>query len=117
MIEYNVLIKWGKHNKILKHETKTLYTKQFMNNCRIMIQQTFRNLIQPNMVTVRWIKCMYSCHHLSTQFLLGQSKTNLIVWGGRQNKLKCRHCVSVLKHSSLLDIGSGVKKYGWWYCY
>lgn len=52
---------------------------------------------------------MYSCHHLSTQFLLGQSKTNLIVWGGRQNKLKCRHCVSVLKHSSLLDIGSGVK--------
>lgn len=44
MIEYNVLIKWGKHNKILKHETKTLYTKQFMNNCRIMIQETFRNL-------------------------------------------------------------------------
>lgn len=38
MIEYNVLIKWGKHNKILKHETKTLYTKQFMNNCRIMIK-------------------------------------------------------------------------------
>lgn len=28
MMEYNVLIKWGKHNKILKQETKRLYAMQ-----------------------------------------------------------------------------------------
>lgn len=28
MIEYNVLIKWGKYNKIRKQGTKRLYAKQ-----------------------------------------------------------------------------------------